>query len=129
MFAKQVFRPVQFKCAETRLTLPMIFSVGGAFEARHPGHFAVVLVDNSRGHLTYAKNALRVGDMNFNSGGSQPCMRARWYKCADGLRVSQQMVFPEDYETTDLRGKPKGMKQVLAERGLYRKKLAHEMQW
>ncbi|TFL05134.1 hypothetical protein BDV98DRAFT_501471, partial [Pterulicium gracile] len=78
---------------------------------RHPGHFAVVLVDNSRGHLTYAKNALRVGDMNFNSGGSQPCMRARWYKCADGLRVSQQMVFPEDYETTDLRGKPKGMKQ------------------
>lgn len=36
----------------------------------------------------------------------------------------QLMIFPDDYENIALRGKPKGMKTVLIERGLWREKLS-----
>ncbi|KAF7325461.1 hypothetical protein MKEN_00394400 [Mycena kentingensis (nom. inval.)] len=94
-----------------------------AFEQRHPGAVAVLLVDNSQGRSAYPKDALRASQMNFRAGGAQPKMRDGWYLDADGRKHTQPMVFPENDPRPTLRGKPKGMQQVLKERGLWRRGL------
>ncbi|KAJ3831252.1 hypothetical protein F5878DRAFT_549780 [Lentinula raphanica] len=89
-----------------------------AFEAAHgPGYTAVILVDNSQGHSVYAPDALRVSEMGFRPGGKQARMRNGWYNHA-GQRIEQPMIFPADHEKWA--NQPKGMQQVLIERGLWR---------
>ncbi len=76
------------------------------------------MVDNSQGHSAYAKDVLLTSRMNLRPGGKQASMRDGWYLQSDKTRVSQAMVFPPDhpgYPDT-----PKGMRQVLEERGLWR---------
>ncbi|RPD61169.1 hypothetical protein L226DRAFT_451296 [Lentinus tigrinus ALCF2SS1-7] len=92
-----------------------------AFKKAHgDGYVAVVLVDNSQGHSCYAEDALRVSQMNFHPGGTQARMRNGWY-VKDGQKVIQPMVYPADHP--EYPDKPKGMKTVLMERGLWRSSL------
>jgi len=56
--------------------------------------------------------------MNLKPGGEQPVMRDTIF---DGK--IQEMVFPNDYPDEKLCGKPKGMKVILQERGLWRSNL------
>ncbi|KAJ7616728.1 hypothetical protein B0H17DRAFT_1152613 [Mycena rosella] len=92
-----------------------------AFECAHgPGYQLLLMVDNSQGHAAYALDALLPQRMNMNPGGKQAIMRPGWF-IKDGEKVSQVMVFPADHPKYP--GQAKGMKQVLAERGLFRPKL------
>jgi len=79
------------------------------------------MVDNSQGHGIYAPDALLTRDMNFNPAGSQPRLRDGWFINGLGVKVVQHMIFPADHPTFP--DKPKGMKQILTERGLFRAKL------
>ena len=55
--------------------------------------------------------------MNLGVGGKQPRMREGF----DNLtQQAQSMVFADDHPNILLRGKPKGLKQILMERGLWR---------
>ena len=74
------------------------------------------MVDNSQGHAAYAEDALLASKMNLNPGGAVPKLRDGWFM-QDGCQITQPMVFPTDHPTLDA-GKPKGIKQVLLERGL-----------
>ena len=92
------------------------------FERLHgPEYQALIMVDNSQGHAAYAEDALLTSKMNLNPGGAVPKLRDGWFM-QDGCRITQPMVFPADHPTSDA-GKPKGIKQVLLERGLWRQGL------
>ena len=74
------------------------------------------MVDNSQGHSAYPPDTLCVSQMNLNPGGAKPKMWDSWF-IHNGQRVSQPMVFPQNHLKHP--GEPKGMKQVLGERGLW----------
>ena len=76
-------------------------------EIKYPAssHSIVFLFDQSSGHTAYAEDSLNANRMNVNSGGSQPRMHDTIW---DGK--VQKMV--------DSKGTPKGMRQVLMERGV-----------
>ena len=76
-------------------------------EIKYPlsSHNLVFLFDQSSGHTAYAEDSLNVNRMNVNPGGSQPKMRDTTWEG----RV-QKMVGSN--------GTPKGMRQVLVERGV-----------
>jgi hypothetical protein len=76
----------------------------------------VFMFDNSSNHGLYAPDALRAQDMNLGPGGKQRVRRAG--RLENGEK--QEMQFPDDYPDEKLRGKPKGIKRVLEERGLWR---------
>lgn len=86
------------------------------FELLFPGCQALFAFDNATSHCAYAPDALVASKMRLNSGGKQPKLR-------DGFDHRkgrpQSMNFPGDYEVENLRGLPKGIKQVLLERGLW----------
>ncbi|KAJ3553136.1 hypothetical protein NP233_g12718 [Leucocoprinus birnbaumii] len=93
-----------------------------AFERAYPPNYQMLLmVDNSQGHSAYAEDALLVSRMNMGPGGKQAMLRDGWYIGQDGRRITQKMVFPSDHP--DFPGQPKGLRQVLEERGLFRKGL------
>ena len=51
-----------------------------AFEAAHSArHQAVIMVDNSQGHLAYKEDALVILCMNVNPGGKQARMHDTWF--------------------------------------------------
>jgi hypothetical protein len=85
------------------------------FEATHPGAIAVFAFDNSTSHGAFSPNALVASHMNVGPGGKQPKMRDTVFN-----GQIQTMNFPDDYSNESLRGKPKGMKQILHERQLLR---------
>ena len=94
------------------------------FNKSFPGDIAVFAFDNSSGHACKAKDALVANRMNLYPGGKQPSMHStKW-----GNGIQQSMVFQErdkEWETdipipSELIGRPKGMKRVLQERGLWR---------
>jgi len=88
-----------------------------AFEKAHgAGYQALFMVDNSQGHSAYSEDALLVSRMNIGPGGKQACMRNGWF-IWDGQKISQPMIFPLDHPT-DNADQPKGIKNVLAERGI-----------
>ncbi|CAG8687142.1 5546_t:CDS:1, partial [Dentiscutata heterogama] len=63
-----------------------------------------------------APDALVAARMNLKPGGQQPKMRNTVWN-----GETQMMVFPEDYEDDPtLQSEPKGMKQILKERGLWK---------
>jgi hypothetical protein len=74
-------------------------------------------VDNSQGHSAYSVDALLTSRMNLRPGGKQAKMRNGWY-IRDGQQVTQLMCFSADHP--EFPGQPKGMRQVLMERGLWR---------
>ena len=75
---------------------------------------AVFAFDNSSSHAKLANDTLNAMNMNLNPGGKQPIMRDTIFN-----GQVQTMVFPSDYPDEILRGKPKGMKVILQERGLW----------
>lgn len=93
------------------------------FNKSHPDDIAVFAFDNSSGHACKAPDALVAARMNLNPGGKKPTMHDT--VMADG--TPQSMVFKAtdcQWESTvlvsdDLVGRPKGMKRVLQERGLW----------
>jgi hypothetical protein len=85
-----------------------------------PGYQALIMVDNSQGHLAYAENALLASRMNVNPGGKQAHLRNGWFM-REGQQMSQPMVFPPNHETFP--DQPKGMRQVFSERGIETKNL------
>lgn len=58
--------------------------------------------------------------MNLNPGGKQARMRDGWF-LQNGEKITQPMAFPKDHP--EFPNQPKGMKQVLLERGLWVEKL------
>jgi hypothetical protein len=74
------------------------------------------MVDNSQGHSAYAEDALLVSRMNVRPGGKQARMQNGWFS-HNGQKITQPMVFPSDHP--HFPNKPKGMKAVLTERGLF----------
>ncbi|KNF00507.1 hypothetical protein PSTG_06201 [Puccinia striiformis f. sp. tritici PST-78] len=95
------------------------------FEALHPGCQGVFVFDCSSAHEAFGPQALRVQNMNLGPGGKQSRLRDTIIPTDDtripeGLRGQpQSMCFPTDYEVQSLAGQPKGIQQVLAERGLF----------
>ena len=84
------------------------------FETIHPGTIAVFAFDNSTNHGSLPKDGLNAAHMNAKPGGKQPCMRSTFY----GLNnTPQEMVFPANHPTHP--NLPKGMCQILKERGLW----------
>src|SRR6266516_7294827 len=86
------------------------------FRVAFPDFVGVWIFDNSSNHGCFAPNALRVEKLNLGPGGKQPHLRDGFIH---GQQASQSMQFPPDYDKPDLAGKPKGMKQILKERGLW----------
>ena len=66
-----------------------------------------------------AADALIAMRMNLSPGGAQPKMRDSWYINEKGEKLIHSMVFPDNHK---LKGKPKGIKQVLTERNLWPEK-------
>ena len=93
------------------------------FEVKFPGATAVFTFDNSTNHAAFADDALIVQRMNKGPGGKQSIMRPTTFIDANGRQREQTMIFEEDYFDPDLRGKPKGIKKVLEERGLFKEGL------
>src|SRR3954471_14368542 len=75
---------------------------------------AVFAFDNSSSHAKLADDTLNVANMNLNPGGKQSIMRDTVFN-----GQIQTMVFPSDHSDELLRGKAKGMKVILQERGLW----------
>ena len=84
----------------------------------YPDYDALWGFDNSCNHCCFAHDALRVERMNLGSGGKQGLLKDTFFN-----GQPQVMVFPPDHPDEELRGKPKGMKQVLLERGLWKENL------
>jgi len=93
------------------------------FEAKFPHAIAVFAFYNSTNHAAYADDALVAQKMNLGPGGKQRIMRSTIFVDANGQQKNQEMKFENNYPNPDLRGKPKGIKQVLMERGLWKKEL------
>ncbi|PKB95594.1 hypothetical protein RhiirA5_302831, partial [Rhizophagus irregularis] len=83
------------------------------FEATHPGAVAVFAFDNFTSHGAFSSDALIASHMNVGPGGKQPKMRNTIFN-----GNVQFMNFPDNHPEESLRGKQKGMKQILYERQL-----------
>ncbi|KNF05320.1 hypothetical protein PSTG_01534 [Puccinia striiformis f. sp. tritici PST-78] len=92
--------------------------------ALHPGCQAVFVFDCSAAHESYGPS-LRVQNMNLSSGGKQAKLKNTFIlsddpNIPDSIRGDPQtMVFPSDYHVAALADQPKGIQQVLTERGLW----------
>ena len=86
------------------------------FQTAFPGCIAVFAFDNASNRACFASDVLRVEKLNKGPGRAQPLMR-------EGLNhhkgLPQAMQFPQNYQILDLAGKPKGLKQILKEHGLW----------
>lgn len=83
----------------------------------YPGCQTLFTFDNASNHACFAENALLAKKMNLGAEGKQPIMRDGYHGT---IPQPQSMVFPEDHPEVLLCGKPKSLKQVLIERGLWR---------
>jgi hypothetical protein len=85
------------------------------FEITHPGAIAVMAFDNSTNHGAMPTDGLNAATMNVNPGGKQPCMHSTYFGPEN---IPQSMIFPSNHSTYP--NQPKGMRQVLIERGLWK---------
>jgi hypothetical protein len=94
-------------------------------EEKFPWCQIAMLFDNSSNHLRKAPDALNANAMNVGPGGKKPKMRSTW-----GQNIQRQSMVFEVGDTQvgesqplregdELVGQPKGLKQVLHERGLF----------
>ena len=96
------------------------------FERIYPNAIGEFFFDQSSAHGAFAPNALNAKDMNVKPGGKQRIMPDTIIPLnnphPDLHGKPQQMVFPTDLLPNDpnfpYRGQPKGMRQILDERGL-----------
>jgi hypothetical protein len=72
--------------------------------------------DNATNHSSFHPNALVASKMALGPGGAQPKMRETF---DHGRGLPQAMVYPDNHWDPNLRGKAKGLKAVLKERGLW----------
>jgi transposase len=86
------------------------------FRAAFPGFIGVWIFDNSTNHGCFAPDALRAEKLNLGPGGKQPLLRNGFIH---RQQIWQSMQFPSDYHDINLAGKPKGIRQILKERGLW----------
>lgn len=84
------------------------------FEILYPNCIALFAFDNSSNHAVFSKDALVASRMNLKPGGKQPIMHNTHFR---PNQQSQSMVFAATHPDLKLRGQPKGIKQVLMERG------------
>ena len=89
------------------------------FKFAFPNFRGLFAFDNASSHCAYAEDALIAERMNFGPGGKQPWMRDGFYVKHDRRRP-QRMSFSALHENPNLANAPKGLKQVLVERGLWR---------
>jgi hypothetical protein len=87
------------------------------FEAKFPNAVALFAFDNSTNHSAFLPDALVASRMNKGPGGTQPKMRPTFW---GPNHTKQFMVWPNNHHDLQLRGKPKGIEQVLRERGLWK---------
>ncbi|KAF8607403.1 hypothetical protein BDV93DRAFT_591655 [Ceratobasidium sp. AG-I] len=91
------------------------------FNIMHPGAVMLMFFDQSSAHNAYASDALSARKMNVTPGSKQPAMQATTipidnpHPALQGQH--QSMVFPSTHQEHP--NKPKGMEQVLRERGLW----------
>ncbi|CAG8578641.1 11272_t:CDS:2 [Scutellospora calospora] len=85
------------------------------FEVLHSGCIGVFCFDQSTNHNAIAENTLVATKMNLGPGGVQPIMRDGWYINENGVWTIQSMVFSDNYKVEELRGKPKGIKEIIME--------------
>ncbi len=122
LFVKQVRSFKLFRITHLYLHFPFRQQIKDkfipAFKAKHgDGYIAAILVDHSQGHSAYAEDALRATHMNLRPGGKQARMRDGWFE-RNGVKITQPMIFPPNHPQYP--DQPKGMQQVLQERGLWR---------
>ncbi|RPA91852.1 hypothetical protein L873DRAFT_1866135 [Choiromyces venosus 120613-1] len=90
------------------------------FNLSFPGCQALFLFDNSKIHDSLPPNALQVYHMNLNPGGEAPIMRDTWFTDHTGNRVFQATNYHDLLHIAAMyRAKPKGLKVILPERGLW----------
>jgi len=64
-----------FLDSNSQFTIQLVEKFIPAFKRAHgPGYQALVMVDNSQGHSTYAADALLTSRMNMQPRGKQACM-------------------------------------------------------
>src|SRR2546421_9985020 len=83
------------------------------FETMFPDCIGLFAFDNSSNHAAFKSDALVASKMNLKSGGKQPKMKDTIF----GLNNRPQSMINND-------GEPKGMKQILIERELWRNGLS-----
>jgi hypothetical protein len=95
------------------------------FELQFPGCQALFLFDNAPSYHSWPQDALRAQSMNLTPGGEVPIMRDSWYISRDGEMIIQETNYRiDDYSVNpELRGKPKCIKILMEERGLWRPNL------
>ena len=86
------------------------------FNAAFPSCQAMFLFDNASSHSSYVADALRAENMNLPPDSKQGML---WEGFMHGKGQPQSMSFPLDFHNLELAGKPKGIKRVLKERGLW----------
>ena len=89
------------------------------FHYAFPNCQALFAFDNASNHNSFASDALLVSRMNHNPGGKQALMREGFIHSKGR---PQTMVFPANHPILALRGKAKGIEQVLWERGLWQER-------
>ncbi|CAG8592250.1 19196_t:CDS:2 [Cetraspora pellucida] len=93
----------------------LVSKVIPVFEILHPGCIGMFCFDQSTNHNAMAEDALIAKRMNLSSGGKQPVMRNGWFIDKTRKKYVQSMVFSNDYQKEELRGKQKGLRQMLEE--------------
>ncbi len=83
----------------------------------YPVSQALFAFDNSSNHNCYTEDALLVGNMNLGLRGKQSILRNEFNHTT---QEDQYIVFHYDKLNPSLRGKPKGIKQALIERDLWK---------
>ena len=78
---------------------------------------ALFAFDNASNYACFFENALLAKRINLVIGGKQLCMRDGF---DSATQQPQSIIFPKNHPKVLLHGKPKGLKQVLTERGLWR---------
>ncbi len=84
------------------------------FEILYSDCVIIFAFDNSNNYATFSKDALIANRMNLGPSEKQPIMWDTYFRPDNQL---QSMVFSVTYSNKKLQGKPKGIKQVLIERG------------
>ncbi|CAG8654420.1 14932_t:CDS:2, partial [Cetraspora pellucida] len=88
------------------------------FERTHPRKVALFMFDNSCNHNSFAEDALLVSQMNMKDGGKRPLLH-NGRMCNSSIHI---MTFVDQ----DNKVKPKGIKRVLQECGLWVSGLTRE---
>ena len=89
------------------------------FQHAFPEYEGFFAFDNASNHCAFTPDALIASKMNLTPGGKQATLRNGWNH---NKNMPQSMVFDQDYPIEKLRGQPKGIRQVLVERGLWRER-------